>query len=76
MRSVPSTSKGIELVKCSAMPLNIVHVSESNVSLCVSGDELLVEPKSEKDKLKEKYPALCKPDAPAWTVRPVGAVEL
>lgn len=28
-----------------------------------------VKPKSEKDKLKEKYPALCKPDAPVWTVR-------
>ncbi|XP_075890985.1 ATP-dependent RNA helicase DHX8 [Nelusetta ayraudi] len=31
-------------------------------------NEPLVEPKSEKDKLKEKYPALCKPDAPAWMV--------
>ncbi|KAM9335988.1 ATP-dependent RNA helicase DHX8-like isoform 2-T2 [Symphorus nematophorus] len=28
-----------------------------------------VKPKSEKDKLKEKYPALCKPDDPVWTVR-------
>ncbi|XP_035514791.1 ATP-dependent RNA helicase DHX8-like [Morone saxatilis] len=29
-----------------------------------------VKPKSEKDKLKEKYPALCKPDAPVWTIPP------
>ncbi|KAM9335989.1 ATP-dependent RNA helicase DHX8-like isoform 3-T3 [Symphorus nematophorus] len=27
-----------------------------------------VKPKSEKDKLKEKYPALCKPDDPVWTI--------
>ncbi|XP_062299033.1 ATP-dependent RNA helicase DHX8-like [Scomber scombrus] len=29
-----------------------------------------VKPKSEKDKMKEKYPALCKPDAPAWKIPP------
>nr|XP_046233744.1 ATP-dependent RNA helicase DHX8-like [Scatophagus argus] len=29
-----------------------------------------VKPKSEKDKLKEKYPALCQPDAPVWTIAP------
>ncbi|XP_053197870.1 ATP-dependent RNA helicase DHX8-like [Scomber japonicus] len=29
-----------------------------------------VKPKSEKEKMKEKYPALCKPDAPAWTIPP------
>lgn len=39
----------------------------------VSDNEPLVEPKSEKDKLKMKYPALCKPDAPAWTVSPIKA---
>lgn len=27
-----------------------------------------VKPKSEKDKLKEKYPALCKPDDSVWMV--------
>ncbi|XP_027145588.1 ATP-dependent RNA helicase DHX8 isoform X2 [Larimichthys crocea] len=27
-------------------------------------------PQTEKDKLKEKYPALCKPDAPEWTIPP------
>ncbi|XP_049420392.1 ATP-dependent RNA helicase DHX8-like [Epinephelus fuscoguttatus] len=27
-------------------------------------------PKSEKDKLKEKYPALCRPDDPVWTIPP------
>lgn len=45
------------------------------MSLCVSDNEL-IEPKSEKDKLKEKYPALCKPDAPVWTVRLIGASGL
>ncbi|XP_041817936.1 ATP-dependent RNA helicase DHX8-like [Chelmon rostratus] len=28
------------------------------------------QPKSERDKLKEKYPALCQPDAPVWTIQP------
>lgn len=41
--------------------------------MCLCMSELSVEPKSEKEKLKEKYPALCKPDAPAWTVRLIGA---
>lgn len=43
------------------------------MSFCLPDNEILVEPKSEEDKLKEKYPALCKPDAPAWTVRLTGA---
>ncbi|XP_039991780.1 ATP-dependent RNA helicase DHX8-like isoform X2 [Xiphias gladius] len=30
----------------------------------------VVRPKSEKDKLKEKYPALCKPDDPVWMIPP------
>ncbi|XP_071783317.2 ATP-dependent RNA helicase DHX8-like isoform X1 [Centroberyx gerrardi] len=30
----------------------------------------VVKPKSEKDKLKEAYPALCKPDDPVWTIPP------
>lgn len=44
--------------------------------LCVPDNEPSVEPKSEKDKLKEKYPALCKPDAPTWTVSRVDAKGL
>lgn len=35
-----------------------------------------VKPKSEKDKLKEKYPALCKPDAAVWTVRLIKSLDL
>lgn len=37
--------------------------------LCVTASEPEIKSKNEKDKLKEKYPALCKPDAPVWTVR-------
>lgn len=37
----------------------------------VTADQPQLKPKSEKDKLKEKYPALCQPDAPLWTVNPI-----
>lgn len=42
--------------------------------LCVTASEPEVKSKSEKDELKEKYPALCKPDAPVWTVRLIESV--
>ncbi|XP_076615856.1 ATP-dependent RNA helicase DHX8-like isoform X2 [Chaetodon auriga] len=34
-----------------------------------------VKPKSERDRLREKYPALCKPDAPVWIIPPGNTVK-
>lgn len=70
MRPSPSTSKGRDTID---------EVNNANSVFCINtissfhwaADQTEVEPKSEKDQLKEKYPALCQPDAPAWMVRPV-----
>lgn len=37
--------------------------------LCMTAHQPEAKTKSEKDKMKKKYPALCKPDASVWMVR-------
>ena len=49
-----------QLWVCGLISSSLTHMAANQVE---------VKPKSEVDKLKEKYPALCKPDAPVWRVR-------
>lgn len=69
MRSSPSTSKGTESsISCHGIShfITVGLLLNNFLSLlCVTE----LKAKNEQDKLKEKYPALCKPDAAAWTVR-------
>ncbi|XP_070707683.1 ATP-dependent RNA helicase DHX8-like [Pempheris klunzingeri] len=47
--------------------LRLIHTMRALPSTS-KAHQAKVKPKSEKDKLKEKYPALCKPDDPAWVI--------
>lgn len=44
-------------------------VYKCNLPFHLAADQTEDKPKSEKDTLKDKYPALCQPDAPVWMVR-------
>ncbi|XP_074518866.1 ATP-dependent RNA helicase DHX8-like [Halichoeres trimaculatus] len=47
--------------------LRLIHTMRPTASTSKAQD---IKPQSEKDKLKEKYPALCKPDDPVWMIPP------
>ncbi|XP_059180160.1 ATP-dependent RNA helicase DHX8-like [Centropristis striata] len=49
--------------------LRLIHTMRSAPSTS-SGHQSQDKPRSQKDKLKDKYPALCKPDDPVWVVPP------
>uniref|UniRef100_H2SB51 ATP-dependent RNA helicase DHX8 n=1 Tax=Takifugu rubripes TaxID=31033 RepID=H2SB51_TAKRU len=56
--------------------LRLIQTMRSSPSTS-NADQTEGKPKSEKDNLKDKYPALCQPDAPVWTVPcgPLGAED-
>lgn len=74
MRPSPSTRKGADTID----EINSAsHVFCINKNSCFyrAADQTEVKPKSVKDQLKVKYPALCQPDALAWMVRLVKIVN-